>query len=66
MIYDHRGEPIEARDVLDNGELAEYDRSRRDRGGSFKPPHRARRRVNEDGYDQYGDYHPDAERQRAR
>lgn len=36
--YDHDGERVDPRDVLDREELADYERSLRNRGRTFHPP----------------------------
>lgn len=60
MIRDHDGDPIEARDVLDERELVEYAAAQR-----LKPRSRTPRapapghRCDEYGYDRDGNYHPE-------
>jgi hypothetical protein len=47
-----------AREVLDEQEFADYLHSQRDRSSrAFQPPRAGALRINDDGYDQYGDYH---------
>jgi hypothetical protein len=61
--YDADGDEISDADVLSDDELAEDYARRRVEGGrhAFRAPRPSPRRVDEDGYDQDGTWHPERE-----
>ena len=58
-LYDSDGDPIEARDVLDEYELAQDEAAHRHDQPSFRRPRTTGLHVDELGYDRDGNWHPE-------